>query len=702
MDLSKSIVIVNEFSSPSLGQGGRTPGQYVVRYMAREGASEPIMPVRRKAHDGLVDAVFPIRHDEQDDYTIKYRKMNESCASAQDIPQLKKKIESVSGLAGVAFGKAGNRGLCDVTMSDESLRAISRDIQKLYDEGKTVLETVVSFDTNYLKEKNVVDQDARVRQDGDLRCRFDQMKVRLAIAKGMERLSRRYDDLVWVGIIQSDTKHIHCHLCMADKGEGRLLADGQQKGMLTKTDMKILRSSINESLVQMQNVHSFHLDHQQQKTNVRSFVREYAMDRMREQSDTRLLISCLPEEKEIWDAYSTDPKMKKPNAIAEKYVRSILAKPDSGYERVLLKGDPQQERLIKDCINSIYGILSDLDPKQLQPAAPLIRAMSKDFEQCAAQAADSFEDGLSYRIRSSRLRFDAAKKLKESYEKAQALFEKQEALGNVHPAAYVLLDYYKEEQDYYDRVVAKYQNILRLSRLDQEEQTALDGLNEQRKRIKALENMCADQSMENMSASEAEKYGLAVYHLTNGRFRASNPKILERDLENSRNDFEKDLEDLKNRLSRNGFTLTESDAGYQALYKPAWPFDEVKALDLHHLESDFGQDIRIPLQDIEQFESRAALRQKALNRAREYLELTGQNEEAQALDNGDIAAMSRLAVQLRFDPTLYCVSPQASERTRDNDSFKTISFKDSSLLNIQDAIRQTIQKNLEAEPMTDM
>ena len=50
-DLKRSIVIVNEYTikpkNGGKGSRGSTPGDYVVRYMARELATETMAPIRR-------------------------------------------------------------------------------------------------------------------------------------------------------------------------------------------------------------------------------------------------------------------------------------------------------------------------------------------------------------------------------------------------------------------------------------------------------------------------------------------------------------------------------------------------------------------------------------------------------------------------------------------------------------------------------
>ena len=60
MSLKQSIVVVNEFSVPTPGGGkhggsrGGTPGAYVMRYMARKGATEPVTPIRRRDTEDFI------------------------------------------------------------------------------------------------------------------------------------------------------------------------------------------------------------------------------------------------------------------------------------------------------------------------------------------------------------------------------------------------------------------------------------------------------------------------------------------------------------------------------------------------------------------------------------------------------------------------------------------------------------------------
>jgi hypothetical protein len=211
MSLKQSIVVVNQYTIKT-GRGGTrggTPGDYVRRYMARDLATENLAPVRLH---------------EQDDYIVRYMARKEASETLDSVPKIKSRMKQAEKDGGVAFGYG------DVSLSDEKLRQASADIQHQFDIGKTVMKTVLSFDEEYLRENGLIDEDFHLERRGDYRGNLDQLKLRMAIMNGMDRLSRHYDDLQYVGVIQVDTKHVHCHLAMVDRGRGHIMDDGTQKG----------------------------------------------------------------------------------------------------------------------------------------------------------------------------------------------------------------------------------------------------------------------------------------------------------------------------------------------------------------------------------------------------------------------------------------------------------------------------------------
>ena len=93
--------------------------------MARPRATEPVAPIRRSSTE---------------DFIVRYMARADATEHATSRGDVRQETESVSGEGGVAFGYGRP------ALSDHGLRAASHDIQRLFDEGHTVMKTVVSFD----------------------------------------------------------------------------------------------------------------------------------------------------------------------------------------------------------------------------------------------------------------------------------------------------------------------------------------------------------------------------------------------------------------------------------------------------------------------------------------------------------------------------------------------------------------------------
>ena len=81
MSLKSSIVIVNEYTiktGSKTGSRGGSPGNYVLEYMARKGATEPITPAR--IHD-------------LDSYIQKYMAREDATETCDSIPSLKRTMK---------------------------------------------------------------------------------------------------------------------------------------------------------------------------------------------------------------------------------------------------------------------------------------------------------------------------------------------------------------------------------------------------------------------------------------------------------------------------------------------------------------------------------------------------------------------------------------------------------------------------------
>ena len=277
MGLKQSIVIVNEFTIKTSkgGTRGGTPGDYVLRYMSRDGATEDLTPVRM----------------DTENFILRYMARKDAVDRAESISELKDDMRAIQGDGGIAFGYG------DVSLSHKHLKQAAKDIQDNFENGKTVMKTVLSFDETYLKERNIIDEGFEFHNEGDYRGHIDQMKLRMAIMNGMSKLGKQYDDLQYVGVIQVDTKHVHCHLAMVDRGRGDIMPDGTQRGKLTDKSKNLIRRGIDSYLDENQHVKIMAANVDHDRRNTLCFVKKYTHKVMENRSFSQFLLACLPDDR---------------------------------------------------------------------------------------------------------------------------------------------------------------------------------------------------------------------------------------------------------------------------------------------------------------------------------------------------------------------------------------------------------------------
>ena len=120
---------------------------------------------------------------------------------------------------------------------------------------------------------------------------------------------------------------------MVDKGQGRQMNNGEQKGKLDETDKRTLRRSIDMTLDDMSPVKMLASNIACDRRNARCFIKKFTHAVMERNGTSQLLLACLPDDKNMWRAGTHRREMKKANAIVREYVEAVLAQPDSGYKR---------------------------------------------------------------------------------------------------------------------------------------------------------------------------------------------------------------------------------------------------------------------------------------------------------------------------------------------------------------------------------
>lgn len=683
MGLKQSIVVKNQFTVKTGDSGGRrgtTPGRYVTRYMARKGATEPIAPIRQSRTD---------------DFIQKYMARESATEALRNPIEVQRKAEDVVKFGGVAFGYG------QVALSDDELIDASNDIQKCFDEGKTVLKTVISFDEDYLRENDIIDSNFVFQKAGDYRGHIDQLKLRRAIMSGLERMGRSYDDLQYIGVIQVDTGHVHCHLAMVDKGVGKLVDNGEQKGKITQRAMNQFRRGVDLELDNQKSIQYMASHFQAEKRNVKSFVKKMSYIAIDEHGLGQLMLAALPDNSNLWRADSNDKRMIKANRLAREFVKNIFDKDESGYreaqagvlsyvnKRAEREGlsDKEQQYLIgrgykqieDKAINSVYETLRQYRDNDFKVHTRMLDIAVSDLDQLASQRDDPLAQ-FGYRLRSYSSRRKHHMEEKHKYKK---LVSELESKSDRNEVADAFLDFYRHEMLYNAQLQAKYQTFLSfLPKRNEFEQDVRD-LIDYEKRMIDLERMINDKSMRRMKPENAENFGYSTYGQHGGKYVAlKNTSILEARLDVMRETFKKHESDLNDKLFDAGFKLVRDVDRFSLVPDLPYKFDDVKALDLHHLGYDFLYDADVSVTNVAKFVLMAKERSMLYDKVEYYLKNTNQEEALSQFDGEDIHLMAEYADKLALNPVLKSEVADSGELEVAHNTISLERDLESELLNI--------------------
>lgn len=110
MGLKQSIVVVNEYTVKTAkgGSRGGTPGNYVMRYMARDRATEDLTPVKL---------------EDTDVYITRYMARKKACETLSSVPSIKK--ECVTHRVWAALHLVMVKFLCLIQKCDLQVRTFS-------------------------------------------------------------------------------------------------------------------------------------------------------------------------------------------------------------------------------------------------------------------------------------------------------------------------------------------------------------------------------------------------------------------------------------------------------------------------------------------------------------------------------------------------------------------------------------------------
>lgn len=737
--VKKAIIVKNRYTvkSNGVGSSGSTPGKFVLRYMSRDerGATEPLVPFTLDDNDvPRKDARYSARGIEIDNI-----KASNISHNNEDV---KKRLKSIDGLGGRAFGSR------NLSLSDRELREDSRKIQAAFDEGHTAQLMVISFSEKFLKEHNVLDSDFVYKGDRSYQNMYDQMKMRIAISRGINDMLdvHDYQNPVWVATLQTDTSHLHAHLAVVDTefSDKRLRVDGTERGKINDKEKDALRHGIAHELDLMSHYSFRQKNKERDLQNVRGLVKDLDFHEASYNKELQLILGSLPEDKLLWDVNNVSPEMRYPNELSRQFVNRLFNDygEQTGYNAAITKlsdyayrnSDNEEMRKtmiangkqsIEDvAINAIYHKLDNVSREtSLIPKEGMLLVQSMDDDTLKKAVVDRGDrdeefDPFGFELRSRAYRDRTVKhmrEVKQNYENKQEYDNQQQSLDSQ-----VMIQFYINEMLYHAKLVDKYRSFSAYDvTWDESVREDYDVVKRQYDAIVKTEellNMPLDdiakeygyKSLEDAKNHQSE-FSARVQEIDgieNGQRLLSynGHVVMEQQLHNMHDSYQKANEDYAYRGFMAGSlnyreltdTLTDRDKipyppqASSNLYDESL-FNEVQALDLHDLDVDFYgvPDVEISRQSIEQFADSYNERVGYYTNANQYLKNTYQDVNVLKSCRNDLVKMSKTLTDL-YDKT-YDI-PEIEYNDMD---VKTVTETISLDENVQ--VLETIQNELDLE-----
>ncbi len=636
----------------------KSPKNYVLGYIVKEDGVERIAPVKLYDKQDGSAHVYADRADAIDKAMSEY-------LDVLDMGKLKNDLYQLQEDGGTAFGRH------KVSLSQSELSSRAKEIQKMYDQGKTAMYLVISFpnDYEYLKQYGVIPEDFDPPKEDDdlsdpgkrdLRGVLDQLKLRTAVMSAMERLASTYDDLEYVGSIHLDRKHPHCHLLFIDKGVGNLVKDGTQRGKINAYQKQILRSAIDASLKENQHVPYMSSSYERDDRNLKCYLKQYTTNMIANRGELQLILASLPQDRTKWYANSDDRSMVRANNLAKAYVTNLFSRADSGYNAAMnrvesyARGlvrrngmsdadydrlvDMGRDRITNAAIDGVYSVLKTVREEDLSPSTPFTSLMASDYGDLVSSigaesdASPMLDFGFKFRTYQSRL--DHHRDERRKYHDAAKEYEARMSAGEYDEQSLPVYDFFKEEEEYNSMLIYKYSWLLPLGLSDVDYDADFRDYLYNKQRVENMQKMIGDDAFSRMKAENAERYGYNKYHEIGGFYMVTNPSMMTQRLLDMQSSLSQKQEHLFGELADHAMRYDEASNSIVPVSN--WKFANVKAVDLHRLGYDFAQDVTLQDEDVKRFTDVATRRYEAFIRARYYLEKTNQSEALAQLPVADI------------------------------------------------------------------
>ena len=249
LDYSQAIVVRNDFTNIHLKGHGSTIHHFIQDYAARPDATQSA-PLDEMTNQ-WIEHINQYYQEDQ----FNSQKTFEDLASNYLMSE------------GVSFDNFS------LSLDTDQLKNDAWQIQQGYLNGHTVQKLIISFDTDYLINQNIVNmQHFQDRNGKQIAQAFpgggfdlvDEYKLRYAVQNGVNAYVNNNGMLNprWVGALQYDRQHVHAHVACCDLGDlaqsNRLMhyqGVYQDRGKINAEERQMIRNSIDGALTLTKGLH---------------------------------------------------------------------------------------------------------------------------------------------------------------------------------------------------------------------------------------------------------------------------------------------------------------------------------------------------------------------------------------------------------------------------------------------------------------
>lgn len=244
-----NIVVRNKFTNINNQSNGNTPSEFVKAYTLRKSATELVYPVSSSL---LEEPLVDTRSDQSQVQSLRNtnKKVVSDYLSKTESDDL---YNEALQLEGRCFS------LGDISLGRSTIEDTTNNIQKAFDNAHTIMLIVTSFDTDFLREVNVLRKDSPVLKDknpeGLIADETDELKLRHAVQRGLNRLTENlgYTNPIAIGSIQLDTDNPHAHIVLCEsadktKSNAKMFYDGCEWGTLMPQQIELFTNTIEHDL----------------------------------------------------------------------------------------------------------------------------------------------------------------------------------------------------------------------------------------------------------------------------------------------------------------------------------------------------------------------------------------------------------------------------------------------------------------------